>query len=76
MRWIFAGLALALTVASAHAQLSQQAPINSAGQIGQNASRSLSSKTEEPRVKANEKAYDAALHNLPDKQYDPWHGVR
>jgi hypothetical protein len=28
------------------------------------------------KVKANDKAYNAALRNLPDKQYDPWHGVR
>jgi len=27
-------------------------------------------------VKANDKAYNAVLKNLPDKQYDPWHGVR
>jgi len=27
-------------------------------------------------VRANDKAYNAALRNLPDKQYDPWHGVR
>jgi len=27
-------------------------------------------------VKANDKAYNAALKNLPDKQYDPWRGVR
>ena len=31
---------------------------------------------DEPKVKANDKAYNAALRNLPDKQFDPWRGVR
>ncbi len=30
----------------------------------------------EQKAKANDKAYNSALRNLPDKQYDPWHGVR
>jgi hypothetical protein len=51
--------------------------MNAAGQIGQHASgaQSLSDKGD-PKLKANDKAYNAALRNLPDKQYDPWHGVR
>ena len=28
------------------------------------------------KPKANDKAYNSALRNLPNKQYDPWHGVR
>jgi hypothetical protein len=49
----------------------------SASKIGQ-AAASASEKigTEGPKVKANEKAYNSALRNLPDKQYDPWHGIR
>jgi hypothetical protein len=31
---------------------------------------------ERPKPKADEKAYDAALKQLPDKQYDAWRGVR
>jgi hypothetical protein len=27
-------------------------------------------------VKSDDKAYNAALKNLPDKHYDPWRGVR
>jgi len=30
----------------------------------------------EPKAKANDKAYNSALRNLPDKQFDPWRGVR
>jgi Spy/CpxP family protein refolding chaperone len=29
-----------------------------------------------PKPKVDEKAYTAALKELPDKQYDAWHGVR
>jgi hypothetical protein len=29
-----------------------------------------------PKPKVDEKAYTAALKQLPDKQYDAWHGVR
>ena len=32
--------------------------------------------SDETKVKANDKAYNAALRNLPDKQFDPWRGVR
>ena len=28
------------------------------------------------KPKVDEKAYNAALKELPDKQYDAWHGVR
>jgi hypothetical protein len=33
-------------------------------------------KTAEQKPKADEKAYAAALASLPDKKFDPWHGVR
>jgi hypothetical protein len=36
-------------------------------------------KTDKPVAqapKADEKAYNAALKNLPDKPFDPWHGAR
>jgi hypothetical protein len=28
-----------------------------------------------PKPKADDKAYNAALKQLPDKPYDPWHGL-
>jgi hypothetical protein len=31
---------------------------------------------DEAKVKANDKAYNSALKNLPDKQFDPWRGAR
>jgi hypothetical protein len=74
MRMLIAGLALALMTAAAQAQMNQQTQMNNAARVGQNASHQGEDKADKP--KANDKAYNAALHNLPDKQYDPWHGVR
>jgi opacity protein-like surface antigen len=77
MRLLIAALAMALMIVSAQAQSAVQAPINSAAQLGSHAGSVAGAKTENTtKVKANEKAYNAALRNLPDKQYDPWHGVR
>ena len=80
MRLMIAGLALAAMTVSAQAQVSpQQSQMNQASSVGQhaNAASSQADKAAEAaKVKANEKAYNAALRNLPDKQYDPWHGVR
>jgi hypothetical protein len=72
------GLSIALMTASAQAQVgTPQGNLNAASQVGSHASNTLKQGPEEqPKVKANEKAYNAALRNLPDKQYDPWHGVR
>lgn len=71
-RSVAAGLALALMTAGAHAQMLP------GSQIGKNASNASSQadKVDKDKAKANDKAYNSALHNLPDKQYDPWHGVR
>jgi len=76
MRWLMAALALALMASSAQAQVGgQQTQMNAAQQMGQHvANGHVDDKDQKP--KANDKAYDAALHNLPDKQYDPWRGVR
>jgi hypothetical protein len=76
MRWLIAGVALALAASSAQAQLANpaQPALSSSGQIGQHMGGGRDEKEQKP--KANEKAYDAALRNLPNKQYDPWHGVR
>ncbi|MBV1696921.1 MAG: hypothetical protein KGK33_11275 [Hyphomicrobiales bacterium] len=72
-----AALALALTAVAAQAQVSsQQSQINAASRLGQSASRDMEDKGKSVAPKANDKAYNAALKNLPDKQYDPWRGVR
>jgi hypothetical protein len=68
-------LALLMTVAAADAQVGSVAP---GSQIGNHAAKVEENgpKGDAGKVKANDKAYSAALKNLPDKQYDPWHGVR
>ena len=77
MRLLIAALALQLTVVGAQAQLASQSQMNSASQLGQHAGNTLKTQIDDPnKVRANDKAYNAALKNLPDKQYDPWHGVR
>jgi len=75
MKWLIAGLALALLTTGAQAQLGQIAPGSNVGQHAAAASEKAD-KSDAAKAKANEKAYNAALHNLPNKQYDPWHGVR
>jgi len=76
MRWLIAtASALALMTASAHAQLGATVP---GANIGNSAAAAAAKddKANAAKVKANDKAYNAALQNLPNKQYDPWHGVR
>ena len=49
--------------------------MTNASRVGQHAGNASAQGTD-TTVKANDKAYNAALKNLPDKQYDPWRGVR
>jgi hypothetical protein len=78
---LFAAMVLSALTAAAQAQQGPgvgMAPgTYSASKIG-DATAAASSKmgADGPKVKANEKAYSSVLHNLPDKQYDPWHGLR
>lgn len=73
---LVAGLALAAGTVAAQAQQSMSPSGSPSGQgIGQHAA-ARGATSEEPKVKANDKAYNAALKNLPDKPYDPWRNVR
>jgi hypothetical protein len=77
MRFLIAGLALALMMATAGAQISG-GPTNQliTPQRAGSAQERASDKENEHKVKANDKNYNSALRNLPDKKYDPWGGVR
>ena len=67
--------ALAALPIAAYAQQQQQ--INQQANIGQHAAAAAAKAGGgDEKVKANDKAYNAALKNLPDKHYDPWRGVR
>jgi hypothetical protein len=73
----FALAAIVSVATAASAQTPQQTQINTAANVGRHASESSSRVgSDEPKAKANDKAYNAALRNLPDKQFDPWRGVR
>lgn len=80
MRWGIAGVMLALMVASAQAQVGGNTGLGpgtaSSMNIGKHAAAAAENASDGSKVKANDSAYNAALKNLPDKQYDPWHGVR
>jgi hypothetical protein len=80
MKFLVAASALiaAWAAMTASAQAQQQNQINAASNVGQHAAAASArgSANDAQKVKANDKAYDAALKNLPDKQYDPWRGVR
>ena len=80
MRLLVGAVALAAIICAAttvSAQSPQQSQMNNAANVGRHASdASAKPSSDEPKVKANDKAYNAALRNLPDKQFDPWRGVR
>jgi hypothetical protein len=64
-------VALAVMVASAQAQMG-----GSPGGARQPFDkRSTNGPKDPPKAKADDKAYNSALKSLPDKQYDPWHGI-
>jgi hypothetical protein len=66
-----AALALAITAASAQAQVGGGPGGGSRQPFDKNSHKS----SEPAKPKADDKAYNAALKGLPDKQYDPWHGI-
>ncbi len=80
MRLGMAGLMLALMMASAQAQVGGNTGLSpgtaSSMNLGSHAQAAADRTSVTQKIKANESAYNAALKNLPDKQYDPWHGVR
>jgi Skp family chaperone for outer membrane proteins len=75
-RLLIAAVILTAAAMQAEAQTPGSAATN-AGRIGQHVDNANARGADNaPKVKANDKAYNAALRNLPDKQYDPWRGVR
>jgi hypothetical protein len=68
-----AALALSVMVASAQAQLG--GPGGGGGATHQPFDKRNQKSSEPAKPKADDKAYRSALKNLPDKQYDPWHGL-
>jgi len=72
MRLLIAALALTVMIGGALAQTASPG-----SHVGQNISKlEADADRNKPKAKADEKAYNAALRTLPNKQYDPWRGVR
>ena len=65
-----AAFACGLVTASAHAQG------GAAGSAHGKHGRQQPEKGEPQKPKIDDKAYNAALRNIPDRKYDAWHGVR
>ncbi|MFZ2069563.1 MAG: hypothetical protein WAV27_26635 [Xanthobacteraceae bacterium] len=78
LRLILTAAAVVLLTVGAQAQ----SPAQGAGGVtggdfgGSHHRRGNSKKVETAKPKIDEKGYKAALDQLPDKQYDAWHGVR
>jgi hypothetical protein len=68
-RLLIAAVAFALLTASAQAQ--------AGGGGGRGRQAHQQPETSGPqKAKTDDKAYNAALRNIPEKKYDAWHGVR
>jgi hypothetical protein len=81
MRLLVGSIALAAVVCATttvSAQMTpQQGNMNNNANIGRHAADGAARASgDETKAKANDKAYNSALRNLPDKQFDPWRGVR
>jgi hypothetical protein len=70
MRLLTAAFACGLVTASAHAQG------GAAGSAHGKHGRQQPEKGELQKPKIDDKAYNAALRNIPDRKYDAWHSVR
>jgi Spy/CpxP family protein refolding chaperone len=68
--------AVTLFAASAQAQDAGGMSGMGGGFGGRHHKQGQTKTTDTPKPKADEKAYTAALKDLPDKKYDAWHGVR
>jgi hypothetical protein len=79
LRLLFAAGAIVLLTVGAYAQ--DVGGVGGAGGGfggfgGHHGKQQKTKQTVTPKPKVDEKAYSAALKDLPDKQYDAWHGVR
>lgn len=75
LRILVAAFAFVLLTANAQAQGVGGTDGMGGGMGGRHQKQGKTTKAE-PKPKVDEKAYNAALKGLPDKQYDAWHGVR
>jgi hypothetical protein len=76
---IIAVMAFAMVLMMARAEAQGMGDAAGAGTGGfggrHHGQQQRNAQTATPKPKADEKAYNAALKAIPDKQYDPWHGM-
>jgi hypothetical protein len=75
MKLLIAAVGMLLMTASAYAQVGQLQG-NQIGQRVQHANDQADAAKNAAQKKSDDKAYNSALRNLPNKEYDPWRGVR
>jgi hypothetical protein len=73
MRVFLMALAIGALTTTAHAQGLGGVGNGSSG--GRHHQQQKNADTTPPKPKADDKAYNAALKQLPNKPYDPWHGL-
>ena len=71
MRSFIAAVIVALLTVSSYAQ-----GMGGQGMPGGKGHHGRPQNTEQPKKKADDKAYKSALDRLPDKKFDPWQNVR
>jgi hypothetical protein len=76
VRILITVLAIALLTASARAQGVGGTNGMGGGSGGRHHQQAKTNNADTAKPKVDDKAYNAALKQLPDKQYDAWHGVR
>jgi hypothetical protein len=76
LKILLAASAVALLTVTAYAQDAGGMGGTGGGFGGPHRQQAKAKQAEAPKPKVDEKAYSSALNELPDKQFDPWHGVR
>jgi hypothetical protein len=77
MKWCRIGLAAAaLTLTALESGAQAQMMGGAGGGGGSHKQHQQKASTKDQAPKADEKAYAAALKTVPDRPFDPWHGVR
>jgi Spy/CpxP family protein refolding chaperone len=69
-------IAFALLTASAQAQDVGGMGAMGGGFGGRHSKQAKTEKAQTPKPKVDEKAYNDALNQMPDKKFDAWNGVR
>jgi hypothetical protein len=73
---ILAAALAALTITGVQAQDAGNSGMGFGGAGGRHHGQQKNAKAAPAKPKVDEKAYNSALKDIPNKPYDAWHGVR